>query len=346
MKHWILNLSAILAISSTCTAQILIDSIPIPGINQSFWGIQVSEDTIFLGADNSGDVYFSDHSGTILGHQSTGYSFNHGLIRHPDSYLIAQDYTGNGAHLYEVSLAGSPLNTWSFPDVIGGHSSGIGDLCVDGNAVWYTMYYPDFTNYPFAYAYKWLPGDAAPTDTVPLHGEQPYGIALKGDTLFYVTDNLHGDPERIYSYNLTTKHDIGFVDLPDPDGDQSPRGMYYDGTYLYLVAQRIGGSAFAYQTVYIYSFEQGVGIGERELSNNVQARPNPVDELAVIEIKHRGRGKVMLEVFNSTGAKVFNEIVVEGRRTINTSTWRNGLYVLRTTASDGTIHTGRLVVRH
>lgn len=345
MKHWILPLTAVLAISSTCTAQTLIDSIPIPGINQNFWGIHVSEDTIFLGADNSGDVYFSDHSGTILGHQSTGYTFNHGLIRRPDSYLIAQDYTGNGAHLYEVSLAGSPLNTWSFPEVIGGHSSGIGDLCADGNAVWYTMYYPDFSTYPFAYAYKWVPGDATPIDTVPLHGEQPYGIALKGDTLFYVTDDLHGDPERIYSYNLTTKQDIGFVDLPDPDGDQSPRGMYYDGTYLYLVSNRIGGSAYAYQTVYIFSFDQGVGIKERVLSC-MQIHPNPADDSAVIENRDRGSGKKQLEVFNATGAIIHAEASSEGRFTIDTSTWGNGLYLVKSTGGDGSVATGRLVVQH
>lgn len=345
MKHWTLSLAAILIIGSTSTGQTLIDSIPYPGITHGFWGIQVNADTIFLGADFSGDIYFSDHDGTILGQQTTGQDFNHGLIRGAGSYMIAEDYTSNGAHLHEVATDGTPLNTWTFPDVIGGHSSGIGDLCADGNAVWYTMYYPDFDVYPFAYAYKWVPGDPAPIDTVPMHGEQPYGIAVKGDTLLYVTDNLNGDAERIYSYNLTTKQDIGFIELPDPDGDQSPRGMFYDGTYLYLVANRIGGSAFAYQTVFIYSFDQDVGIGERKLSN-VQVRPNPADEQAVIEIKQRGTGKVMLEIFNATGRKIHDEAVVEGPRTIDTSTWGNGLYVVKTVAGDGSVATARLVVRH
>ena len=134
MKHSTLFFTVTLLLSGTCTAQTLIDSIPYPGIDLNFWGIQVSADTIFLGADNPGKIYFSDHNGTVLGQQSTGYIFNHGLIRRPHSYLIAQDYTTSGAHLYEVSLTGTLLNTWTFPDVIGGHSSGIGDLCADGNA--------------------------------------------------------------------------------------------------------------------------------------------------------------------------------------------------------------------
>ncbi len=345
MKHSTFTFTAALLLSGACSAQTLIDSIPFPGISQGFWGIHVKADTIFLGADNSGDVYFSDHNGTILGQQSTGYNFNHGLVRRPQSYLIAQDYTSNGAHLYEVSLTGALMNTWTFPDVVGGHSSGIGDLCANGNAVWYTMYYPDFPTYPFAYAYKWVPGDATPIDTVPLHGEQPYGIALKGDTLFYVTDDLNGDAERIYSYNLTTKQDIGFVDLPDPDGNQSPRGMYYDGTYLYLVSQRIGGSAFAYQTVYIFEFDRTVSLSEVERSV-VHIHPNPADRLSMLDISQHGIGTMRLEVFNAIGALVHAETVVEGRQMIDTSTWGNGLYLVKTTGGDGSVATGRLVVQH
>ena len=345
MKHSTLFFTVTLLLSGTCTAQTLIDSIPYPGIDLNFWGIQVSADTIFLGADNPGKIYFSDHNGTVLGQQSTGYIFNHGLIRRPHSYLIAQDYTTSGAHLYEVSLTGTLLNTWTFPDVIGGHSSGIGDLCADGNAVWYTMYYPDFDTYPFAYAYKWVPGDATPIDTVPLHGEQPYGITLKGDTLLYATDNLNGDAERIYSYNLSTGQDIGFVDLPDPDGDQSPRGMYYDGTYLYLIANRIGGSAFAYQTVYIFSFDQGVAIEEQDLPGS-QIYPNPANSRVLIETTAHGAGRTHLEVFNSTGMLVHVETLDKDRRWIDTSTWENGLYLVKTTGSDGSIANGKLMVRH
>ena len=345
MKQIIISIAAALFLSATCTAQTLIDSIPYPGISQNFWGIHLSGDTIFLGADISGDVYFSDLSGTIFGQQATGYTFNHGLIRRPNSYLIAQDYTSNGAHLYEVSLAGTLLNTWTFPDVIGGHSSGIGDLCAEGNAVWYTMYYPDFDTYPFAYAYKWVPGDAAPIDTVPLHGEQPYGIALKGDTLLYVTDDLHGDPE-LSLYNLTTiKQDIGFVDLPDPDGDQSPRGMYYDGTYLYLVAQRIGGSAFAYQTVYIFEFDRSVGISAQR-SPATSLLPNPAGDQVMIETPRHGSGTTQLEVFNATGVLVHGGSIVAGQHWMDTSTWGNGLYLVKTTGADGTVATGRLVVQH
>src|SRR5690606_13013254 len=93
----------------TLTAQTLVDSLSYQGVNQSFWGIHVTSDTIFLGADGPGDVVFSDHDGNILGNLPTGYTFNHGLVRKPGSYLIAQDYTTNGAHLYEIGFDGALL---------------------------------------------------------------------------------------------------------------------------------------------------------------------------------------------------------------------------------------------
>ena len=309
---------------TTSQAQVLVDSIPYPGVNQSFSGIHVTPDTIFLGADGPGNVVFSDHDGVLQGFQSTGFTFNHGLIHTGSSYLIAQDYTANGAHLYEVGLDGALLNTWTFPDVIGGHSSGIGDLCADGDAVWYTMYYPDFDVYPYAYAYKWVPGEAAPIDTVPLQGEQPYGIALHGDTLYYVTDNLNGDLERIYAYDLANEADIGSVALPDSDNDQSPRGMFFDGTYLYLVANRTGASAFSYQTIFIYAFDPENAIWEAGADERLPAFPNPAADRTTIWLPD---GVHDLTITDGSG-KVQHSSRARSERSVNLDTrdWAPGAY--------------------
>lgn len=321
----------LLAMPASLRAQVLVDSIPYPGTNQFYWGIHVNADTIFLGADGPGHIYFSDHNGTTLGNQPTGYTFNHGLIKRPVSYLIAQDYTTNGAHLYEVSLGGALMNTWTFPDVLGGHSSGIGDLWADGNAVWYTMYYPDFPNDPYAYAYKWVPGDPTAIDTVPLHGEQPYGIAIKGDTLFYVTDNLNDDQERIYVYDLTNEQDIGWVELPDTpiDNDMSPRGMFYDGEFLYLIANRQGGSAFAYQTVYIYAFDATTGLQHAQDLPNLQLFPNPATDAAWIELPYVRDNRWAIEVIDTQGAVAWQGSSQGGRVRVDVQQWASGSYVIR-----------------
>lgn len=318
-----------------CGAQILVDSIPYPGAGTGVWGIDVTSDTIFLGSDLTGNIRYSDHNGAVNAELITGFDFNHGLIRRPGSYLIAEDYTTNGAGLYEIDLAGNLLNSWSFPDVIGGPSSGIGDLCADGNAVWYTMYYPDFNVYPYAYAYKWIPGAPAPIDTVPLQGEQPYGIALKGDTLFYVTDNLNGDQERIYAYDLTNGTDIGWVELPDTpiDNDQRPQGMDYDGEFLYLVANRQGGSAFAYQTIFIYAFEVGTAIWQHAPEHVLNAYPVPTEDVLFIE---SGASELLpAQLIDASGRTVRQFSLAGGVNPLNVASLPGGVYMVRT-AEGGT----------
>ncbi|MBK9515376.1 MAG: T9SS type A sorting domain-containing protein, partial [Flavobacteriales bacterium] len=318
-----------LSISLSTSAQVLVDSIPYPGINQGFWGIHVDADTIFLGADFSGAIHFSDHEGTILGQVATDFDFNHGLVRRPSSYLVAEDYTSGGAGLYEIGLDGTTLNSWTFPPVIGGNSSGIGDLCADGAALWYTMYYPDFDVYPYAYAYKWVPGDPTPIDTVPMNGEQPYGIALKGDTLLYATDNLNGDPERIYAYDLTNEVNLGFVDLPDmaTDGDQSPRGMYYDGQFLYLIADRQGGSAFAYQTVFKYAFDISTAVFIRAEPVEMSIHPSPASDVVTLQLS--GNVALPYAVFDATGKHIVAGTMNTDRTTLNVADWAPGAYTVK-----------------
>jgi hypothetical protein len=327
------------------SAQVLVDSIPYPSTNQGFWGIHVNADTLFLGADFSGDVYFSDHDGNLIGQQPTGFTFNHGLIRKPASYLIAQDYTTNGAHLYEVALNGTLLNTWTFPDVIGGHSSGIGGIYSDGDAIWYTMYYPDFDTYPFAYAYKWIPGDPTPIDTVPMLGAQPMGIALKGDTLIYVMDNNDNDPERIYLYDLNTDQDLGSVDLPDmtSDGDQSPRGLFWDGEFLYLVANRSGGSAFAFQTIFKYAFDVNTAVLNRPAPGSILLSPSPATDHVVLNAIGR---KGTFTVFDPAGRAVHRGSLSGTAIRIHVADWANGPYTLRSTWTDGTEQVQRFQVMH
>ncbi|MBL8010064.1 MAG: T9SS type A sorting domain-containing protein [Flavobacteriales bacterium] len=328
MLHQLIPALPLLVALPTAHAQVLVDSIPYPGQGTGVWGIHVTADTIFLGSDLTGKIRFSDHNGIILGELATPFDFNHGLIRRPASYLIAEDFTTNGAGLYEIDLGGTLLNSWTFPNVIGGPSSGIGDLEADGNAIWYTMYYPDFNTYPFAYAYKWVPGDPAPVDTVPLQGEQPYGIALKGDTLLYVTDNLNGDQERIYAYDLTNEQDLGWIELPDTpiDNDQRPQGMHYDGQFLHLVANRQGGSAFAYQTVFKYAFDINTAVFSRE-GPVVSIHPSPASD--VVSLRLVDGAAQPFAVFDASGKQVVTGILNADRTTLDVADWAAGTYTVK-----------------
>ncbi len=338
-----LLLPAIL-ISLNAGSQTLVDSIPYPGmLNLAFWGIHVTADTIFLGSDASGAIHFSDHDGTLLGSVTTPHDFNHGLIKRENSYLYASDYTTSGATLHEVDLSGSQINEWTFPPGITGPSSGIGDLEeAGGGAIWFTMYYPDSDDYPHAYAYKWMPGSDTFLDTVPLQGDQPYGIAVKGDILFYVTDNLDGDTERIYSYHLADETDLGFVDLPDTpiDNDQRPFGLHYFDEHLYLVANRQGGSAFAHQTIFIYSVDGTVNVQDAIMAEDLKLFPNPANDLLTIENAGARIGSE-LEIFDANGKLVLRSRIASDRQSIDVQKLVPGNYSFTIPGSE---HSGRFTI--
>jgi hypothetical protein len=342
-----LLLFPLLSIGIMANAQTLVDSIPYPGmLNLNLWGIHVTPDTIFLGADGPGDIYFSDHDGNMLGSISTGYTYNHGLIKRESSYLIAEDYSASGAMLHEISLTGQLIDEWVFPPGITGPSGGIGDLDeAGGGAIWFTMYFPDLDTDPYAFAYKWIPGSTTFLDTVPLHGEQPYGIAVKGDTLFYVTDNLNGDQERIYAYDLTNEDDLFWFELPDTpiDNDQRPFGLHWDGNFLYLIANRQGGSAFAHQTIFIYDIDSPVGIAPLELHEGLSVHPNPATDRSIVsmeEVPANGR----LRLIDAKGAILFEQRIFTDQVQLSVEGLQAGNYWLQLLDDDRVIARKKIAV--
>jgi hypothetical protein len=80
------------------------------------------------------------------------------------------------------------------------------------------------------------------TDTIPLRGNQVQGITVKGDTIFYVNYSFGSTPtpERIYAYSLTLGDTL--FSFPTPSGNDKPKGLHWDGQYLWLLADSIGGS--------------------------------------------------------------------------------------------------------
>ncbi len=349
MQRYFTTLLLTLSLAITTHAQVLIDSIPYPGmLSLGIWGIHVTPDTIFLGADGPGPIYFSDHDGNMLGNQPTGYTYNHGLIKRESSYLFAQSYTASGAKLHEVSLDGQLLNEWTFPPGIAGNSAGIGGLNEAGDgAIWFTVYHPYFQDYPYAFAYKWIPGTTTFLDTVPLHGKQPYGITLKGDTLLYVIDNIHGDQERIYAYDLTNEEDLFWFELPDTpiDNDQRPFGLHWDGNFLYLVANRQGGSAFAHQTLFIYDMGISTGIASNTVQRTMSLYPNPASDQVVVTLPDEElKDGVLLELLDVRGSVVRTWRMSSSTTSLDVKGIASGDHLLRAVRNGVPLITRKLVI--
>ncbi len=239
------------------------------------WGITRIGDTLFLGDDNFGDIIRVSTRGDTLGRIDLPnfYAFNHGLEFDGTHFLVAQDFRTAGARLYRFTRQGQVVDSILFPLVIGDDNGaperpgGIGDIALDRNGhLWFAVYEPDNIpssgggSYPFAYAYKWDYINNVVLDTVPLYNGQVQGIAVKGDTLFYVGDNFHNNqPERIYAVNLNspTKDTLFSFPMPDPDNDQDPRGLHWDGNRLWSIAYRVGNNINRFRVLYRFRIDGG-----------------------------------------------------------------------------------------
>ena len=225
----------------------------------SFWGITNIDDKLYLGADGPGDIFSIDENGAIISSIETDdpVDFNHGMACDGNGFWVGEDFTTGGASLYRLGIDGSVQTSFVLPPLIGGNSSGVGGLSMDGDDLWFSIYFPDFDVFPFAYAYKINPSSQQILDTIPLYGKQVYGITAKGDLIFYVTDDINGDEERIYAYSKTEGDTLFSFPLLDPDGDSSPRGIHWFDDHLWLLAKRPGSSAFAYTMLYKYAIQIG-----------------------------------------------------------------------------------------
>lgn len=251
MKQIILLFSflAIAAISSFSQTLVATYSFPATTTYNGFWGITQVNDTLWIGSDYEGKLYKITKTGIIRDSLVTPFAFNHGLAWDGTGFWLAEDFRSNGARLYKVNLAGQKVDSI----ITGTYAQGIGGIAIDGNNLWFASYYPDNASYPYTFAYKVNLTTKLLVDTIPLRGRQIQGMAVKGDTIFYSSDNFQGDPERIYAFRKAVGDTIFSFPVPDPDGDCDPRGLYWDGTNLWLMANRIGNNINAFRSLYKYT---------------------------------------------------------------------------------------------
>jgi hypothetical protein len=283
------------------SSQTLVASYNFPNYIQynTFWGITQINDSLWIGTNNSPSYLFRvTKTGTITDSILTPFTYNHGLAWDGSGFWVAQDYTSSGAKIFKINRQGIRIDT-----IITGTSlQGIGGIALDGNNLWAASYYPDFIVYPFAWAYKINMSSKTVTDSIPLRGKQVQGIAVKGDTIFYVNSNFQGEAERIYAYRKVVGDTLFSFPAPDPDNDCDPRGLYWDGQFLWLMANRIGNNINQYRTLYKYSI---TGQGSPQISTSTSSVNfgnviigNTANQ--GLTITNSGTAKLIISAFNIT----------------------------------------------
>lgn len=225
-------------------AQSLVQVIDLP--NNNFfnygYGLAARDGLLWISSSYStgnlgARLYALDTLGVIR--DSVIFSSSHlnssqGLATDGDNFYFIQRYTAR-CRIIKIARNGQVLDSLNWPSASSVYLGGLG---YDGQ-IWASVYYPNTD----AALYRIDKNTSQVLDTIPVFGLQPQGIAIKGDTIFYVMDGFDGDDERIYAVNRLTKDTLFSFHVPENPGvRQNPRGLAWDGNYLYLLAEPVGAT--------------------------------------------------------------------------------------------------------
>jgi outer membrane protein assembly factor BamB len=199
--------------------------------------------------------------------------------------------------IFKVAPDGAVLDSITTSQLFGG-SKYLGGAGWDGTGLWISLYYPNTE----AALYKIDINTKTIVDTIPTFGEQPQGITVKGDTLFYVMDDNDGDDERVFAVDLATQDTLFSFHVPD-QSSQSPRGLAWDATYFWLLAEPVGGSLNERQ---LFKYELG-GSGTPQIFIPLSELyfPNTTvgtDTSAVLQIFNNGSAPLSVDSINISGS--------------------------------------------
>ncbi|MFH1312225.1 MAG: choice-of-anchor D domain-containing protein [Candidatus Eisenbacteria bacterium] len=220
----------------------------------SSYGLTWDGQDLWCGDDSDGSIARVDTSDghvitTILGAPQS----NHGLAWDSTHLWVSGDYHTDW--IYRIAPNGDRVDSIVNP---GGDYSG--GMTWDGEYLWVTRYYPNTQPNLF----KVDVSDGSIKDTIPSQGLQPQGLAWDGVYLWNVQDDNDGDPEKVWQLDPATGDTLHSFAVPNTGSasGESPRGLAWDGKFLWLVSR----GPDAPSTKYIYQIDPfGGGIPDISL---------------------------------------------------------------------------------
>ncbi len=235
-----------LLLCTNAFSQSLVQTVSLPSETffNSGYGLVYDGSSYWISSESSGTgsgvLKSVDASGSYLTTININYPGIHpsqGLAYDGTDFWYVERKTSR-CDLFKVSPAGNVLDSIPIQSI--GGSWYLGGAAWDGTGLWISVYYPD----NLAALYKVDVAAKQIVDTIQVTGTQPTAITVKGDTLFYVMDGFDGDPEVIYAIDLATKNTLFSWHVPEVPGTrQNPRGLAWDGSYFWLMAEPVGASS-------------------------------------------------------------------------------------------------------
>lgn len=242
-------LSLIVVLSAALFSQSLVQTIPLPryAYMDQGYGLVYHDGKLWMSSGSSspttnrGKIVSLDLNGTVLDSFNINYptiNTSQGLAFDGTNFWYVERKTAR-CDLFKVSPTGTVLDSIPIASAGGTTSWYLGGAAWDGQGLWVSLYSPDAS----AGLYKIDVTAKTILDTIPVFGLQPQGIAVRGDTLFYVMDGFQNDPEKIYAVDLATEDTLFSFRVPEQPGvRQNPRGLAWDGSHLWLMAEPVGAS--------------------------------------------------------------------------------------------------------
>lgn len=240
-------------------AQSIIQTIPLP--NTTYWNqaygicgdgtsLFVSSGTSTTTVYNYGRIYKLDYNGNIID------SVNSTTITFGQSQGLGYDEASNFYYVKRYTASCTIIKSSPIGVIIDSLRSTryIGDVVWDGNYLWATQYYP---NPGRVLKVDW--NTKSIVDSFWTYGDQPTGIAWDGNYLYYAMDIFSPEPNLnlIYVYDPVKRDTVKTIAMPEaPTTDSNPRGLGYDGEYLWLIARPVGGPTTR-QVLYKYDLGGG-----------------------------------------------------------------------------------------
>jgi outer membrane protein assembly factor BamB len=281
-------------------SQSLVQTVNLPSDNffNYSYGLVYNANNYWISSDNLAGIKSVDENGNYLSTININYPGIHpsqGLAFDGTNFWYVERKTAR-CDLFKISQSGTVLDSITAQQLFGtNYGIYMGGAAWDGTGLWISLYYPN----EMAALYKVDVTAKQIVDTIQVYGIQPTGITVKGDTLFYVMDGFEGDPENIYAVNLATHDTLFSWHVPEvPGSRQNPRGLAWDGSYFWLLAEPVSSSSG--RQLFKYDLTGGGSPHISVSSNSLTFPQTTVGDTSHLYLSVSNIGNADLEITNIT----------------------------------------------